>query len=121
MADPADLKAIEFFAGCTEQELRDLAPFLLSNLLLDRLKASVPARIVNVNAGLYVKGEADPEKLPTGENFNRFKTYMHSKLCNMYFTTELARRLEGSGVTVTALHPGVTVELVAIRTQGDIL
>ncbi len=84
-----------------------LAPFLLSNLLLDRLKASAPARIVNVNAGLYMKGEADLEKLPTGENFNRFKTYMHSKLCNVYFTTELARRLEGSGVTVTALHPGV--------------
>lgn len=84
-----------------------LAPFLLSNLLLDRLKASAPARIVNVNSGLYVKGEADLEKLPTGENFNRFKTYMHSKVCNVYFTTELARRLNGSGVTVTALHPGV--------------
>lgn len=84
-----------------------LAPFLLSNLLLDRLKASAPARIVNVNAGLFVKGEADLEKLPAGENFNRFKTYMHSKLCNVYFTTELAQRLNGSGVTVTALHPGV--------------
>jgi NAD(P)-dependent dehydrogenase (short-subunit alcohol dehydrogenase family) len=84
-----------------------LAPFLLTILLLERLKASAPARIVNVNAGLYVKGEADLEKLPAGENFHRFKTYMHSKLCNVYFTTELAHRLEDSGVTVNALHPGV--------------
>jgi NAD(P)-dependent dehydrogenase (short-subunit alcohol dehydrogenase family) len=69
---------------------------------------------VNANAGLYVKGEADLDRLPKGENFNRFKTYMHSKLCNVLFTLELARRLEGTGVTVNALHPGV------IRTQlGD--
>jgi NAD(P)-dependent dehydrogenase (short-subunit alcohol dehydrogenase family) len=84
-----------------------LAPFLLSTLLLDRLKASAPARIVNVNAGLYALGEADLDKLPTGANFKPFKTYMHSKLCNVYFTTELARRIEGSGVTINALHPGV--------------
>ncbi len=84
-----------------------LAPFMLSLLLLDRLRASAPARIVNVNAGLYALGEADLEKLPTGANFKRFKTYMHSKLCNVYFTTELAARLNGSGVTVNALHPGV--------------
>ncbi len=84
-----------------------LAPFLLSNLLLERLKASAPARIVNVNAGLYAMGECDLEKLPSGANFKAFKTYMHSKLCNVYFTTELARRIEGSGVTVNALHPGV--------------
>jgi NAD(P)-dependent dehydrogenase (short-subunit alcohol dehydrogenase family) len=91
-----------------------LAPFLLSHLLLDRLQASAPARIVNVNAGLFVKGEVDLDKLPTGENFHRFKTYMHTKLCNVYFTLEMAKRLEGSGVTVNALHPGV------IRTQlGD--
>jgi NAD(P)-dependent dehydrogenase (short-subunit alcohol dehydrogenase family) len=84
-----------------------LAPFMLTLLLLERLKASAPARIVNVNAGLYANGEVDLDNLPAGENFNRFKTYMHSKLCNVYFTTELARRLEGSGVTVNALHPGV--------------
>ena len=84
-----------------------MAPFLLSNLLLDRLKESAPARIVNVNAGLYAMGEANLEKVPTGENFHRFKTYMHSKMCNMLATLELARRIEGSGVTVNALHPGV--------------
>lgn len=84
-----------------------VAPFVLTLQLLDRLCESAPARIVNVNAGLYVNGACDLEKLPTGENFNRFKTYMHSKLCNVLFTIELAKRLEGSGVTVNALHPGV--------------
>lgn len=84
-----------------------LAPFQLSHLLLDRLKESAPSRIVNVNAGLFVKGEVDMDKLPTGENFHRFKTYMHTKLCNVYFTLDMAQRLEGSGTTVNALHPGV--------------
>lgn len=84
-----------------------VAPFLLSMRLLDRLKESAPARIVNVNAGLYVRGEADLAQLPAGKNFMVFKTYMHSKLCNVLFTVELAKRLDGSGVTVNALHPGV--------------
>ena len=84
-----------------------MAPFILSNLLLDRLSESAPARIVNVNAGLYAMGEANLEQVPTGENFHRFKTYMHSKMCNMLATMELARRIEGNGVTVNALHPGV--------------
>lgn len=84
-----------------------VAPFMLSLLLLERLKDSAPARIVNVNAGLYVKGEAGLDALPTGANFHRFKTYMHTKLLNVLFTVELARRIEGSGVTVNALHPGV--------------
>ncbi len=84
-----------------------LAPFLLSNLLLERMKASAPARIVNVNAGLYAMGQADLDKLPDGKNFKQFKTYMHSKLCNVYCTTALAEKLVGTGVTVTALHPGV--------------
>lgn len=84
-----------------------IAPFILSHRLLDRLKASAPARIVNVNSGLYAVGRADLDKVPTGENFNRFKTYMHSKMCNMMATLEMARRIDGSGVTLNALHPGV--------------
>lgn len=84
-----------------------LAPHMLSLLLLDRLKMSAPARIVNVNAGLYALGEADLDQLPTGANFKKFKTYMHSKLCSVLVTMELARRIEGSGVTINALHPGV--------------
>ena len=102
----------------TERQLNDdglemtfmvnhVAPYILSLQLLDRLKESAPARIVMVNAGLYVNGTCDLDQLPTGENFNRFKTYMHSKLCNVMVTLELAKQLEGTGVTVNALHPGV--------------
>jgi NAD(P)-dependent dehydrogenase (short-subunit alcohol dehydrogenase family) len=84
-----------------------LAPFILSNQLLDLLKKNAPARIVNVNAGLHIKGTVDLEKTPYGKDFNRFGTYANTKLCNVLYTCELARRIAGSGVTVNALHPGV--------------
>lgn len=91
-----------------------LAPFLLTHLLLERLKASAPSRVVNVNAGLYFFGRFDPERTPTGLDFNRLLTYPSSKLCGVYFTRELARRLEGAGVTVNALHPGVIRSNLAV-------
>jgi NAD(P)-dependent dehydrogenase (short-subunit alcohol dehydrogenase family) len=84
-----------------------LAPFILSNRLLSTLKSNAPARIVNVNAGLYVNGKYDPDKTPYGKDFNRMKTYANTKLCNVLFTREFAQRIEGSGVTINALHPGV--------------
>jgi retinol dehydrogenase-12 len=85
-----------------------LAPFLLTLLLLDRIKASAPARIVNVasDAHRFVSGlnfdDLQTEKTP----FRAMKIYGASKLCNLYFTQELARRLAGTQVTVNALHPG---------------
>lgn len=84
-----------------------MAPFLLSNLLLPILKANVPARIVNVNAGLYIKGKLDLDKTPYGKDFGRIATYMNTKLCNAMFTREFARAISGSGVTINAVHPGV--------------
>ena len=84
-----------------------MAPFLLTTLLLQRITDGGPGRIVNVNAGLYVNGKFDMARTPYGLDFSRIRTYADSKLCNMLFTLELARRLAGTGVTVNAVHPGV--------------
>lgn len=84
-----------------------LAPFILTNRLLPRLQASAPARIVNVNAALYVNGRFDLQQTPYGHDFHRLRTYANTKLGNIFYTQEMARRIAGSGVTVNAVHPGV--------------
>lgn len=84
-----------------------LAPFLLTNLLLDRLKESAPARIVTVASAAYRRAKLDFEDLQNEGKYRAMAVYSQSKLANMLFTYELARRLEGSGVTATCLHPGV--------------
>jgi NAD(P)-dependent dehydrogenase (short-subunit alcohol dehydrogenase family) len=84
-----------------------LAPFLLTNLLLERLKESAPSRIVTVASDAHRGAEIDFED-PNGENdFSAWRAYGQSKLANILFTRELSRRLEGTGVTATCLHPGV--------------
>ncbi|CAN5866648.1 SDR family oxidoreductase [soil metagenome] len=80
--------------------------FLLTNLLLDTLKASAPSRIVNVASGAHQGAELDFDDLGTKRNYGFMKAYGRSKLANVMFTYELARRLEGTRVTVNALHPG---------------
>lgn len=95
-----------------------MAPFILSSLLLDQLKKNAPSRIVNVNAGLYVKGKLDIEKTPYGKDFSKLGTYANTKLCNALFTYELARRIDGSGVTVNAVHPGVIKTDLGSDTKG---
>ena len=87
--------------------LNHLAPFLLTNLLLDRLKASVPARVVTVSSGAQAMGRIDFDDLHGVHRYVGQRAYNQSKLANVMFTYELARRLEGSGVTATVLHPGV--------------
>lgn len=84
-----------------------LAPFLLTNLLLDRLKASAPARIVTVSSGAQAMGKLDFEDLQGEREYSGQRAYNQSKLANVVFTYELARRLDGSGVTANTLHPGV--------------
>ena len=85
--------------------LNHLAYFLLTNLLLDTIKAGAPARIINVSSGAHTAGRIEFDNLQGERNYGT-NAYGNSKLANILFTMELARRLEGSGVTVNALHPG---------------
>jgi NAD(P)-dependent dehydrogenase (short-subunit alcohol dehydrogenase family) len=85
-----------------------LGPFVLTELLLDRLKQSAPARIVNVASTAHkgARKGLNFDDLQSSLGYAGMQVYSKSKLANIYFTTELARRLEGTGVTVNCLHPG---------------
>jgi retinol dehydrogenase 14 len=87
--------------------LNHLAPFLLTSLLLGRLTASAPARIVTVSSGAHAQGRLDFDDLQGERAYSGQRAYSQSKLANVMFTHELARRLDGTGVTATAAHPGV--------------
>jgi NAD(P)-dependent dehydrogenase (short-subunit alcohol dehydrogenase family) len=87
--------------------LNHLAPFLLTNLLLDRLMASAPARVVTVSSGEQARGRIDFDDLQGARDYSAQRAYSQSKLANVMFTNELARRLQGTGVTANSLHPGV--------------
>ncbi|HSN89664.1 MAG TPA: SDR family oxidoreductase [Anaeromyxobacteraceae bacterium] len=84
-----------------------LAPFLLTGLLLPKLRASGGARVVNVASEAHRGATLDFDDLMGERGYSGWKAYARSKLANLLFTYELARRLEGSGVTANALHPGV--------------
>ncbi|MDI1446856.1 SDR family NAD(P)-dependent oxidoreductase [Polyangium sp. 6x1] len=83
-----------------------LAPFMLNHLLEARLVES-RSRVVQVSAGLYVKGRPDLEKTPTGEDFQPLGTYPTTKLCNLLLVPRFAARWKERGPTILALHPGV--------------
>ena len=87
--------------------LNYLAPFLLTNLLLDRLKQSAPARVVTVASNAHTTGRIDFDDLQGERSYSGSRAYSQSKLGNVLFTYELARRLAASAVTADALHPGV--------------
>lgn len=85
-----------------------LAPFLLTNLLLDLIKSSAPARIVNVSSGAHRSvQDVDFDNLQGEKSYNGYDAYSLSKLANILFTNELVGRLDGSGVSANSLHPGV--------------
>jgi NAD(P)-dependent dehydrogenase (short-subunit alcohol dehydrogenase family) len=103
----------------TQFAVNHLAYFLLTALLLDVLKASAPSRIVNVSSQLERRGVIDfddlgREKVP----YDRMDAYCQSKLANILFTFELARRLEGTGVTANCLHPGVVGTKLVQEIEG---
>ena len=83
-----------------------LAPFLLTNLLLETLQHSTSARIINVASDAQQYGTMDFDDLGFQRSYSGMKAYARSKLANILFTYELARRLAGKEVTVNALHPG---------------
>jgi len=87
--------------------LNHLSYFLLTNLLLDLLKKSTPSRVINVSSVGYIVGSSDYTSLSKSSGYSAFRAYGRSKLANILFTQELARRLSGTGVTVNAVHPGL--------------
>ena len=87
--------------------LNHLAPFLLTNLLLDRLKASAPARVVTVSSGAQAAGRIDFDDLQGARSYSGQRAYSQSKLANILFTNELARRIQDTGITANSVHPGV--------------
>jgi NAD(P)-dependent dehydrogenase (short-subunit alcohol dehydrogenase family) len=89
--------------------INHLGPFLLTELLLDRLRQSAPARIVNVSSTAHTSARKglNFDDLQSTKHYRAMGVYGESKLANILFTTELARRLAGTGVTVNCLHPGV--------------
>ena len=92
-----------------------LAPFLLTNLLLDRVKASAPARIVTVASEAHRGHRLNLNQLAQPHDWGALRAYGRSKLCNILFTRELAARLDGSGVLATCLHPGVVATAIGQR------
>lgn len=86
--------------------LNHLGYFLLTNQLLDVIKASTPARIVNVSSQAHYRAKLNFDDLQNKTSYHGYQAYSQSKLANLLFTYELARRLAESGVTVNALHPG---------------
>ncbi|XP_011180062.2 retinol dehydrogenase 12 isoform X2 [Zeugodacus cucurbitae] len=95
--------------------------FLLTNLLLDWLKKSTPSRIVVVSSLAHVWGKIKKDDLNSEKNYKPQKAYSQSKLANILFTRELAKRLTGTGVTVNALHPGVIATDITRNMGGTFL
>jgi NAD(P)-dependent dehydrogenase (short-subunit alcohol dehydrogenase family) len=83
-----------------------LAPFLLTHLLLDGLKAAAPSRIINVSSIVHRVGRIHFDDLGGGKRYTGSRAYDQSKLANVLFTQELSRRLQGTGVTANSMEPG---------------
>jgi len=97
-----------------------LAPFLLTNLQLDLLKASAPSRIINVSSVGHYNGHINFDDLNLEKEYGGWKAYGQSKLALVLFTHELAKKLQGTGVTVNAVHPGTVATNIWSRPLGPV-
>lgn len=88
-------------------QVNHLAPFLLTHLLRERLAGSAPARVVTTASTAHRRGRVDLDDLDSRKSYSAWGAYGATKLMNILFTRELARRLEGTGVTANCFHPGV--------------
>ncbi|MCT8139167.1 SDR family oxidoreductase [Anaerobacillus sp. CMMVII] len=94
-----------------------LGHFLLTNLLLEQIIASAPARIINVSSGAHKAGKIHFDDINLKKNYRVFRAYAQSKLANILFTYELAQRLKGTDVTVNCLHPGAVATNMGINRE----
>ncbi len=97
-----------------------LAPFLLTNLQLDLLKASAPSRIINVSSVGHYNGHINFDDLNLEKEYGGWKAYGQSKLALVLFTHELAKKLQGTSVTVNAVHPGTVATNIWSRPLGPV-
>jgi NAD(P)-dependent dehydrogenase (short-subunit alcohol dehydrogenase family) len=92
-----------------------LAPFLLTHLLMDRLRAGAPARVVNVSSEAHRQGRIRWDDIGLEARYGGLRAYAGTKLMNILFTRELARRVDASAVTANALHPGVVATTLLFK------
>ena len=98
--------------------LNHLGYFLLTNLLYGLLEKSAPARIINVSSSLHKLGKLNLQDIPFEKGYSRAKAYQRSKLANIAFTYELARRISNQSVTVNAMNPGLVATNVGNAAGG---
>lgn len=91
----------------TTLQVNHLAPFLLTHLLRENLERAPQGRVVNVSSMAHARGKVVLDDLQSARRYEGYAVYALTKLLNVHFTHELARRLEGTKVTTSALHPGV--------------
>ena len=95
-----------------------LSHFLLTNLLLGKLKSSAPSRIINVTSAVHREAHINFGNLQEKKGYKQFKSYAQSKLATVLFTYELAKRLRGTGVTANCVHPGTVATNLGRQDPG---